>query len=200
MKLGTGHTAQQCSTAYRSQRVSGGTPQKPNGHTDCAMPVKARKKSVSVVPLKSAERGKHKYQVTNESSRSSNDGSESETNGNRSHLSKRTMQSRRRKVKGHSTDATTSEDSDMESTCRSQLAKPRPALIRKKVERQKVLETSVLDWSHSMRTSSQVGSGKEEAARMMHMLKYGGSDELPSDGGKVVERKFSDKDLRNLRQ
>ena len=88
----------------------------------------------------------------------------------------------------------------MENTRRGRLPKTRPAPDGKKVDKLKVLETSVLDWSHSIGPSSQAGCEKEECTRMMQTLKDGGSSELPNDEGEVKEKKFSDKDLRNLRQ
>ena len=127
--------------------------------------------------------------------------SEDETNGRKSHHKGRVaVRSKRRKVKGHSTDVTTSGDSDVESNYRSRLVKTCPAPSRKRVDRQKLLETSLLDWSHSIRLSSEAGSEKEENAKTHHVMQDGGSGELISNQGRATARKFSDKDLHNLRQ
>lgn len=160
MKLETGHTAQQCSAAYHNQRVTN-KPQKLNGHTDCAMSLKPRKQSVSLAPPRSAERVKGKQtsvRVATESGRSSTDGSESESNSYNRRPRERTMQSGRRKAKGHGTDATTSEESDMDVNHGNRWTKPRPP--PEKVDNKKVLGTNTLDMSHLMRQSSQARGGK----------------------------------------
>ena len=189
MKLGTGHTAQQCSTAYHNQRVTNKS-QKLNGHTDCTMP---RKQPVNVAPLKSTKKAKGKHassRVASESSRSSNDGTESESNSNKCRQRERTVCSRMRKVKGHVTDATTSEDSDMDFNPGNRRAKLRPPQ-KKKTDKRKVFGTNSLDMSHSMRRSSQSGRGKD-ARTMTHTeqtLQVGDGGKSFGGEGKVMREK-----------
>ena len=208
MKLGTGHTAQQCSTAYNNQRVSS-TPQKPNSHTVSAASLNLRKELVSVAPLKSAKTGKPKHvtvRTTNESNRSSNDGSESETNCSKSHLKGRAVRSRRRKVKGHSADATTSEDSEMEINHGNLQAKPRPPpLLKEETDNQKAFETNMLGMEGDGNESLRDGGHAEREEICASPSQTLGTD--PDTGNEqcvnceeLEEKRMPETELRYLRQ
>ena len=184
MKLGTGHTPQQCSNAYRNQKGNA-SPLKSSEQT--AVPQKPR---ASVTSLKQTEKGKSKpgpatEEVTGVSSKD-------EFEGGTSHCGRNLRKSRRRRVK---MDTMTSEDSEAESNHRSQPTKPRPAPDRKeKMEKQKVSENSVLDMSPSIRPSGQPRREEERARRTHHgvqTLREGDGSEILGDEEQIRREKTS---------